>query len=374
VLNETPADQLQAALTPLLDVDGALKFLALENTLINNDGYWIRTSDYNIYEDTSGRFHIIPHDMNENFSVPEGGGGPGPGRGGGRGPGPGGFGPGMMLGREMFYQADQNGDQKLSKPELIALAESWFDKLDSAKAGRLTATQFAAGFPALLPAPPEFGEGPGAGGPDRGRRGFGPAMFIAPALFNATDLDKDGTVTRAEFTTAFAKWHAQWDSSRTGSLTEPQLTAGLNSVLPAQNFGGRGGRFGGPGGRGGGVRVEGVKLDPLLAANDANKPLISKLLAVPALRAQYLGYVREMAEKWLDWEKLGPIAQEYYALIADDVRADTRKLDSTEDFINGLTAPQGSGGFGGGSIGIKTFADQRRAYLLSYPEIQKLPR
>ncbi|MBI2946282.1 MAG: CotH kinase family protein, partial [Verrucomicrobia bacterium] len=68
VLNRTPADKLEAALDPLLDIDGALKFLALENALINNDGYWIRTSDYSIYRDEKKRFHIIPHDANETFA------------------------------------------------------------------------------------------------------------------------------------------------------------------------------------------------------------------------------------------------------------------------------------------------------------------
>ena len=84
-LAETPPEQLEAALAPLLDVDGALKFLALENVLVNSDGYWVRTSDYSIAEDDKGRLRIIPHDMNETFSF---GGGPGGfGRGGPRGPG-----------------------------------------------------------------------------------------------------------------------------------------------------------------------------------------------------------------------------------------------------------------------------------------------
>jgi len=68
VLNQTPAAQLEAALEPILDVDGALRFLAVENALINNDGYWIRTSDYALYQDPKGRFHLVPHDMNEAFS------------------------------------------------------------------------------------------------------------------------------------------------------------------------------------------------------------------------------------------------------------------------------------------------------------------
>jgi spore coat protein CotH len=56
VLNETPTDKLEAALKPILDIEGALKFLALENVLINSDGYWTRASDYLIYRDEKGHF------------------------------------------------------------------------------------------------------------------------------------------------------------------------------------------------------------------------------------------------------------------------------------------------------------------------------
>ena len=241
VLSETAPDKLEAALNPILDVDGALKFLAVENALVNNDGYWIRTSDYNIYQDEKHRFHILPHDSNETFLRPES---PrGGGRGGFRGP-------------------------------------------------------------------------PGFGGPGEGN---GPG-----------------------------------------------------------GFGGRGGGNGpGPGGPGmngsGAGSVKVVELDPLVAANDTNKVLLNKLLAVPELRKRYLGYVRDVAEKWLDWKKLGPIAEQYRALIADDVKTDTRKLYSTEGFETGLTQDiQGRGGFGGGNvIGLKNFADQRRAYLLNYQETRK---
>jgi hypothetical protein len=119
-----------------------------------------------------------------------------------------------------------------------------------------------------------------------------------------------------------------------------------------------------------------VELDPLLAATDANKPLISKLLAVPSLRARYLGYVRDIAEKWLDWNQLGPLACQYHDLIAGEVKADTRKLASFEAFEQSLTAetpataPRGPAR----EISLKSFADQRRAYLLNYPEIKALAR
>lgn len=84
VLNETPLAQLQTELEPLLDVDGVLRFLALEVALVNGDGYWTRASDYSIYQDEQGRFHVIPHDVNEAMMAEGGGGGPG-GFGGGRG-------------------------------------------------------------------------------------------------------------------------------------------------------------------------------------------------------------------------------------------------------------------------------------------------
>jgi Ca2+-binding EF-hand superfamily protein len=96
VLNTTPPDKLEEALKPILDIDGLLWFLALDISCINCDGYWIRASDYSIYRDDKGKFHILPHDMNECFRPAQGpgfGGFGGPG--GRRGPGgPGGGPPG----------------------------------------------------------------------------------------------------------------------------------------------------------------------------------------------------------------------------------------------------------------------------------------
>ncbi|MGC3980255.1 MAG: CotH kinase family protein [Steroidobacteraceae bacterium] len=198
VLNQTPTDKLEAALKPILDVDGVLRVLAVENALINNDGYWLRASDYSLYTDKAGMFHITPHDANETMSEVE----------------------------------------------------------------------------------------------RMGRRGGGA-----------------------------------------------------------------------------GVSGNGVAVDPLVSASDTSKPLLSKLLAVPALKQRYLGYVRDIATKWLDWNKLGPIAAQYQALIAEDVKQDQRKLYSSEAFATSLT--QESSGGGGGFMGpagmsIKGFAEQRRAYLLNY--------
>ena len=400
VLNETPANKLEAALAPLLDIDGVLKFLALDNAMINGDGFWTRASDYGIYEDEKGRFHVLPLDVNETFSSAGGGpggpGGPGgfggqggPGRQGGPGGfgrfggpgGPGGFGPGMLLAPRLLAQADKNGDQKLTREEFTGLANTWFDKLDPDKTGKVSQEQFVAKLGEILP-PPQGQQGlgrPGVGGPG----GFDPVRFTASPLFQALNPDKDASLTRNELEATFDKWFTQWDTNKSGALNEAALRTGLNAALPQPNFaggpmgaamGGRGGRGGGGPGFGGGASANGLELDPLIDANDTSKPLISKLLAVPALRARYLGYVREIAEKWLDWNKLGPVALQYQALIAADVKADTRKLDSFDDFTQGLageTAARQGFGPGGQPVSLKNFADKRRAYLLSYAEVKK---
>ncbi len=214
VLNETPASALEAALTPILDVDGALKFLALEVALVNSDGYWARASDYSIYQDEKGRFHVIPHDMNEGLAEESGPGGRG--RGG-------------------------------------------------------------------------FGRPPGS--PAGGTAGLPPGF-------------------------------------------PPLPPGGFAAIFPQAR----------------------VDLDPLTGLDDASKPLRSKLLAVPALRARYLGYVRDIAENWLDWKVIGPLAQQYQTLIAADVKADTRKLYTFEAFEAGVSQ---------GDESLKSFADRRRAFLLS---------
>jgi hypothetical protein len=197
VLNETPAENLEKELSPILDIDGALKFLALENALINCDGYWIRSSDYSLYRDKDDRFHIIPHDANETYREPE--------------------------------------------------------------------------------------------GPD-------------------------------------------WHGNRPG-----------------------------------------VELDPLQGADDPAKPLLNKLLAVRSLRMKYLGYIRDIAEKWLDWKKIGPLAEQYQNLIAADVQIDTHKLYSSEMFAKAVTGETERSGFRAAqrAMSLRDFVQRRQKFLLNHPAVKE---
>jgi spore coat protein CotH len=72
VLDQTTTQELEQALAPLLDIDSTLRFLAWDNALSSGDGFWTRASDYSLYLDEQGRFHLFPYDVNETFSTGRG--------------------------------------------------------------------------------------------------------------------------------------------------------------------------------------------------------------------------------------------------------------------------------------------------------------
>ncbi len=55
----------------------------------------------------------------------------------------------------------------------------------------------------------------------------------AVALFNSLDPDNDGTMTKPEMEAGFNRWFDDWDNSKSGVLSQPQITAGVSKVLPA---------------------------------------------------------------------------------------------------------------------------------------------
>ena len=203
VLETTPDDQLESALSAILNIDWALWFLALDNVVIDNDGYFSRASDYALYQDPKGRFHLLPHDSNETFRF-AGGGGP----------------------------------------------NSW--------------------------------------------------------------------------------------------------------------------------------QTDGQMLSPVSQENDMMRPVISRLFAIPHLRARYLAHIRTIANEWLDWDVFQPIIAEYQSLVDAEVKADDKKLYTYEAFATSHIKDQGGGeggrrgGRGGRSTpSFKRFVEERGEYLFNHPEINK---
>jgi spore coat protein CotH len=184
-----------------------------------------------------------------------------------------------------------------------------------------------------------------------------PADRLADAL--APIMDVDAVLKFLALDVALVNNDGYW---RDGSDFNLYLSpAGRFSLLPHDaNEGLR------TGGRGG----SGAQPEPLTTLDDPNKALRHKLLAVPALRTRYLDYVGDIAEKWLDWQRLGPAVEKYRSLIADDVARDTRKLDTNEAFLTGIFGT-GDGAPPSAST-LRGFADLRRAALLAHPDIVNL--
>lgn len=360
VLNTTPPEKLEEALRPILDVEGALRFLALDCALVNMDGYWVRASDYSIYRDPKGKFHVVPHDMNETFSAGGGfgfggkmGGGPpdkekGKGKDKGKG-GPGGFfQPGRMLVKPVLDGADKDEDGKLTRAETTAAVKALYKLCEADKKGEVSQEALEKVLDKILPRPKGFGD----------FRPPSPAPMLAKAVIERAG--KDGKVTEAALVAEAEKLFAKADKDKDGKLDEDELADGLSELMPAPKFGGPGFGFGGAGG---------VKLDPLVGLTDKSKPLRSKLLAVPALKERYLRHVKTIAEDRLDWKKLGPKVAQYRKLIEKEVEADTKKLYSLEAFRR-ATADEAAKDARGGSL--RGFADERRRFLLDHAEIKKL--
>lgn len=115
------------------------------------------------------------------------------------------------------------------------------------------------GFPPF--GPPGGMRGPGPGGPGGpGRPGFGGGpggppvgMILTPAFMRDGDENKDGKISKEEFTKLGSKWFAEWDKDKTGKVNNDQLVAGLNGIV-MRGFGGPGpGGPSGPGGPRGGM-------------------------------------------------------------------------------------------------------------------------
>jgi hypothetical protein len=100
-----------------------------------------------------------------------------------------------------------------------------------------------------------------------------------------------------------------------------------------------------------------AELDPLAGVDDDALPLRSKLLAVPEYRERYLGYVRDITERWLDWATLEPLVTRYQDLIGEEVLADTRKLHTNEAFRADVSQ---------GEESLKRFVERRREFLLAW--------
>lgn len=80
-------------------------------------------------------------------------------------------------------------------------------------------------------------------------------MFLAPTFLQQGDQNRDGQLSRDEFSALGEKWFGQWDTNKSGFLDADKLREGLNASL----MGGGGGPGGGRGGMFGGRGLQGAE-------------------------------------------------------------------------------------------------------------------
>ncbi|HVT72865.1 MAG TPA: CotH kinase family protein [Lacunisphaera sp.] len=433
-IHEAKAGEFETTVATQLDLDGALRFFAVQNALINQDGYGGRSGGYGLFLDPAGRFHLVPQDAEASFRLvqvaeydrPQRGARGRPGSAAGtadRGtaaaqgsrrndfPKQAQTNLAMLLSTSFVNKADSDFDEKVTREEWQAFARSWFIVMDEDYTGRLSREQFIAKARQVI-TPPSLLDG-------RTRETFGgvdAAGLIGGDLFTSLDADRDGRLTQDEMVASFGRWFDDWRGADP-VLKQPTIQAGLASILSRSVFsadqsyiaaakgarpaeedegprrGGRGGgRRGGGGGNGGdrggyggsGMNVGplhlglpgrrgddsrtlvtfGEELDALAGADDEARPLLRRLLAAPGLRDRYLAYLRDLAQNWLAWSRLGPVARQYHDLIADEVRQDTHKATSYEKFVQEFDQNTSAGGReGDATTSLKAFVDERGDYL-----------
>ena len=319
VLHQAPDDDTGHVLAALIDIDSTCRFLALQNALINQDGYGFPAGGYGLYLAGDGRFHFIPLAAEHSFRLlqvteyTKATHSTGAARGGRRGenhdeppagktasseekeaallrpylhkdyPKQSGTNLAVLLSTSLINKADSNQDDKVTAEEWHAFAISWFIIMDEDAIGRLTHDQFIAKI-RLLVTPPSVIDG-------RTKQTFGKddaAAQIGEDFLKVIDADHDGYVTREKMVAAFDHLFVEWAGPKSAGLTQPVLEKGLTTLFTKSVFaadqtfiatnkakptgdeadqrnghGGKGGKHGGGGGGGGEGGGTGANLGPI---------------------------------------------------------------------------------------------------------------
>lgn len=111
-------------------------------------------------------------------------------------------------------------------------------------------------------------------------------------------------------------------------------------------------------------------LSPLYKNQDAARPLVRRLLAVPSFRQRYTAHFRTMLGEVFNEAFWRPRIEKYQSLILSSLTTDTRKLYTMAQFSANVAGNITSSGPGpaGAIPGVLSFINNRRSYLLTLPE------
>jgi hypothetical protein len=424
LLAETPPDRLVETLQPHLDLGGALRFLALENALINQSGYLARAGGYGLYLDEHGIFHLIPDDVESSFRLltfveeqevlrTNDDSSSGPGNGG--------LNDrttrvlteiqaienfqtqattdlALLLSHSFINKADKNNDQRLSRDELAEYARVSFIVMDEDYLGYLTGAHLLNGIRNLI-TPASLLDG-------RTRQTFrdqDPAKLFTERLLQSVPPANPDQITREEFIAMFVRWSDTWPSAKARQLTQKELQQGLTAFLGdprfkadqtyisptkladaappprdakknKRSFSGRAFLtriFADPNqprafprpriGRELVYTFE--QLDPTEGIDNPDRPLLSKLIQSPTLRAHYYSMLRDIADTQLSWSAHQTTATKWHQQIAPEVKIETHRPSSYISFVRQFDQDVPDDTREPATESLKTFFRLRQDYL-----------
>ena len=99
----------------------------------------------------------------------------------------------LVLAARLVAAADKDNDGTVSRQEWTALADDWFQKLDTGNTGKVTRADFVAHFNSLLPPLDDASSRPGieAGSAMAGVQHADRRLLQIPLARSATDLCQD---------------------------------------------------------------------------------------------------------------------------------------------------------------------------------------
>lgn len=103
-----------------------------------------------------------------------------------------------------------------------------------------------------------------------------------------------------------------------------------------------------------------ASLSPVQGSTGTNRPVLSKLLAVPELRQRYLAHMRTVLEESFHPSVMTPMINRYHQLTAAHIAADTKKSFTMAQYTNSLVA-------------LRTFVTNRYRFLTNHAELRPLP-
>ncbi|HEX4609599.1 MAG TPA: CotH kinase family protein [Urbifossiella sp.] len=134
---------------------------------------------------------------------------------------------GAMMAPPFLESMDKDGDDYLSRDEWVAAGKRLYEACERDRDGKIDLKALTAGLNKSLPPAPD-GAPPG---------GFSLGGFLAGAILDWADTDKDRRLTADELLTAARATFDEFDRKKAGKLDEDEFADLLTAVFPAPKFG-----------------------------------------------------------------------------------------------------------------------------------------